>query len=113
MKNLEALKQFGVTSLEDAREFAEFTNRIVANLKTIDESYDLEELERQTGNIAESLKAIEENELSFDDLEVMEKQTGNIAESLKAIDEDDNDLDELVEQTNTIVANLKVIGEEA
>lgn len=87
MEHLDVLKQFGITSLEEAREFAELTNRIVANLKTIDEN--------------------------DDDLDGLFQQTSNIVANLKAIDEDNTDLDELAEQTNNIAANLKVIGEEA
>ena len=90
MENLDVLKQFDITSLEEARELAELTNRIVADLKTI-----------------------EENELSFDDFQELERQTGIITGNLQVINNDDNDLDELVEQTNYITGNLKVIGEEA
>ncbi len=38
MENLEALKQFGVTFLEEARDLAELTDRIIANLEAIDEN---------------------------------------------------------------------------
>jgi pyruvate-formate lyase-activating enzyme len=90
MEHLDVLKQFGVTSLEDARELAELTDRIVADLKTINENdCDLEELERQTSNIVANLKAIEEG--------LIER----------------GDLDGLAEQTSAIVANLKVIEEQA
>jgi hypothetical protein len=88
MEHLDVLKQFGITSLADAREFAELTNRIVANLEAIDEN--------------------------DNDLEVLLEQTGTIACNLKYIDDSDvGDLDELIEQTKNIAANLKVIGEEA
>lgn len=87
MDDFEVLKQFGITCLEEARELAELTNRIISDLKTISE-YD-------------------------DDLDGLFQQTSNIVANLKAIDEDNTDLDELVEQTNNIAANLKVIGEEA
>lgn len=87
MEHLDLLKQFGITSLEDAREFVEFTNRIVADLKAIDES--------------------------DNDLDGLFQQTSNIVANLKTINEDNTDLDELVEQTSNIVANLKVIAEEA
>jgi len=90
MDNLEVLKQFGITSLDDARELSELTDRIVANLEAIGENdNDLEELERQTNIIAANLKAIEEGLI------------------------EQGDLDGLAEQTSAIVANLKVIGEEA
>jgi len=90
MENLEVLKQFSITSLEDAKELAELTDRIVANLKTIDANdNDLEELERQTNIIAASLKAIEEGLI------------------------EQGDLDGLAEQTSAVVTNLKVIGEAA
>jgi len=88
MENLDVLKQFGVTSLEDARELAELTDRIVANLEAIDENdNDLEALLERTSTITCNLKYIEESDVSG--------------------------LDELVEQTNNIAAKLKVIGEEA
>ena len=112
MEHLDVLKQFGVTSLEDARELAELSDRIVTNLEAIDEDdNDLEALLKQTSIIIGNLKYIEDSDVG--DLDELVEQTSTITGNLRAIDEDDNDLDELVEQTNNIVANLKVVGEEA
>jgi 3-keto-L-gulonate-6-phosphate decarboxylase len=61
MEDLEVLKQFGITSLEEAREFAGLTDRIVANLKFIDESnVNLNDMAEQTSNIVANLRVIEE-----------------------------------------------------
>jgi hypothetical protein len=49
--------------IEEARELAELTDRIVANLKTIAESgytdSDLDDMVKQTGNIVENLQTID------------------------------------------------------
>jgi len=61
MEHLEVLKQFGVTSLEDAEELAGLTDRIVANLAAIDENDDdLDGSFQQTSTIVANLKVIEE-----------------------------------------------------
>jgi len=86
MEHLDVVKQFGITSLEDAREFAELTNRIVADLKTI-----------------------EEND---NDLDGLIQQTSNIVANLKLIEESNVNLNDLAEQTNAIVTNLRVIEEQ-
>jgi hypothetical protein len=86
MEHLDVLKQFGVTSLEEARELAELTDRIVANLKAIDENNnDLEALLEQTGFLAADLKYIEES--NVDDLDELVEQTGTIAANLKYIED--------------------------
>jgi hypothetical protein len=87
MEHFDQLKQFGVTSLEETRELAEFTDSIVANLKIIEES-----------------------DCDFD---ALREQTTAISANLKFIEESNVNLDELVERTNEIVANLKVIVEQA
>lgn len=113
-EHLDVLKQFGITSIEDARELAELTNRIVANLEAIDKNdNDLEAMLEQTSTITGNLKVVDEDDNDFEELE---RQTGNIAANLKAIEEgliERGDLDGLAEQTSAIVADLKVIGEEA
>ncbi len=87
MEHLDVLKQFGITSLEDARELAELTNRIVADLKTISEyDYDLDGLFQQTSNIVANIKFIEESNVN---------------------------LNEMAEQTSAVVTNLRVIEEQA
>jgi len=87
MENLEVLKQFGITSLEDAREFGELTDHIVDDLKTISEcDYDLDGLFQQTSSIVANLKFIEESNVN---------------------------LDEMTEQTSAVVTNLRVIEEQA
>ena len=87
MKNIEFLKQFGVKSLEDARELGELTDRIVANLKTIAEN---------------------DNELDG-----LFQQTSNIVANLKFIEESNVNLNEMVEQSNAVVTNLRGIEEQA
>lgn len=88
MSNLsDEMKQFGATSLEDARKLAELTGRIVANQK-----------------------AIEENDI---DLDALLEQTSAVVANYRFIDESNVNLNDLLEQTNIIVANLKVVGEEA
>ena len=76
-------------SIEEARELAELTDRIVSNLKTINDD----------GS-------------NFDDLEEMEKQTGEVACNLRFIEEHTGSyLDALLEETNSIVSNLQTINE--
>ena len=80
MENLEVLKQFGITSLEDAREFAELTDHIVANLEAIDENNDDLEALLEAAN----LKFIDEDNT---DLDVLVEKTNNIVANLKVIEE--------------------------
>jgi len=97
-------------SLEEARELAEFTGRIVSDLNAINaDGNDLEEKLRQTGYIADNLKVI--NSDNNPDLEVMLEQTGNIVNNLSTINEDENDIDSLLEKTNSIASNLQIINE--
>lgn len=86
MEDREVLKQFGITSLEDAREFAELTNRIVANLEAIAED--------------------------DNDLDVLFQQTSNIVANLKFIEESNVNLNEMAEETSAVVTNLRVIEEQ-
>jgi hypothetical protein len=61
MEHLDVLKQFGITSLEDARKLAELTNDIVASLEAIDENdNDLDELAEHTSAIVANLRVIGE-----------------------------------------------------
>jgi hypothetical protein len=64
MEHLDVLKQFGVESLEDARELAELTDRIVTNLEAIEENdNNLEALLEPTGSSACNLKYIEDSDV--------------------------------------------------
>jgi hypothetical protein len=44
--------------------------------------------QEQTSTITGNLKAIEDDELSFNDLQELERQTGNIVENLRAVGEE-------------------------
>jgi hypothetical protein len=76
-------------SLDEARELAALTDRIVENLKFIEEHADSNE--------------------DFDDLE---KQSSTVAQNLQFIEQaDTSDLDDLQKQTSEIVGNLAFIKE--
>ena len=103
-------------SIEEARELAELTNRIVANLKAITEEYntkDLDELESTTGNIVANFKAMTED-YTEDGLDDLAATTGNVVANFKAITEEYNiDADAVLEKTCAIVANLEKIQNES
>ncbi len=85
MEAISVLKQFGVASLEDAKELADLTSRIVANLKVIEEDdADLDGLLEQTTAIVANLKFIEDSNLDLDDFP---EQTNAIVENLRLIEE--------------------------
>jgi hypothetical protein len=66
-------------TLDEARELAELTARIVANLEVIE----------RDGN-------------TLDDLEELDKLSCSIARNLEAINADNTNIEELLEQTNEV-----------
>lgn len=107
---VQLVQEFVISSMEEAKQLAELTDRIVANLETIQEdNSDLGELDGQAAAIVENLKAIGEDE-NFDQLEELERQTSVIATNLQNISEQGNDLEELERQTGVIATNLGCIN---
>lgn len=88
-------------SLKEARELAELTDRIVANVKIIEEkdaTLGYEWLEETTSAILANLKMINEDQ---NDLEELERSSSTIVANLITIKDDNTDLDDL-EQTASV-----------
>jgi hypothetical protein len=94
-------------STQELRERAELTDRIVANLKVIDEYPDIEEMCTETASIISGLETINKDP---NDLDELDRLVGGIVGGLRVINEDQNNLDELVNDTETIVGNLREIA---
>ena len=101
-------EQYGITSLAEAEKFAELTDRIVVNLKAIEEGEtDIVDLFQTTNAIAGNLQVIDND---CNDLDALYETTNTITGNLSIINADENDLDELERQTNTITSNLTTIN---
>jgi predicted ribosome quality control (RQC) complex YloA/Tae2 family protein len=101
--------QMNKMTLEQARELAELTSHIVANLQAIDaDENDIEALLEQTNRIASNLNDISEDQSNLDELF---EQTDRITGNLNGIELDEANLDELLEKTAEVCANLENIKE--
>jgi hypothetical protein len=87
------------------------TDRIVKNMKTMDDSgwreESIKEFDGISGSIVANLEIINEDQNALD---ILEEQTSRIAGNLEAINTHENNLDLLEEQTTTIVRNLELIN---
>jgi DNA repair ATPase RecN len=95
--------------LGDVREFLELTDKVVTNLKVIqdyEDGTDLDEIYDKTARIVANLQTINED---GNNLEELLEKTNCIDNNLQAIDADENNLEELLEETNNIVANVQTI----
>ena len=104
---------FGVTSKDELITLNENVTSMVGNFTRIanlisDDTPNIDELFEQTNTIVANLWKIS---LDNTDTDGMAKDTNLIVANLKTINEDGIDLDDLLEQTNAISNNLSRIGE--